>query len=108
MKIGILTFHRAINYGAVLQCYALSEVLTRLGHEVEVIDYRQPRVERTDRYAYANGERLKLFLKLHLRSWLSFKRRKQARLVAYRNFDAYINEYLRLSPLVMPSRYQRL
>ena len=40
MKIGILTFHIAQNYGAVLQCYALQETLKSLGHEVEVIDYR--------------------------------------------------------------------
>lgn len=39
MRIGIITFHRAHNYGAVLQCYALSTVLHRLGHDVEVIDY---------------------------------------------------------------------
>lgn len=39
MKVGILTFHRAHNYGAVLQCYALSETLKTLGHDVEVIDY---------------------------------------------------------------------
>lgn len=41
MKIGILTFHRAHNYGAVLQCYALQEVLEKMGHDVEVVDYRQ-------------------------------------------------------------------
>lgn len=40
MKIGILTFHCAINYGAVLQTYALSESLKALGHNVSVIDYR--------------------------------------------------------------------
>ena len=45
MKIGILTFHLAHNYGAVLQCYALQEVLKQLGHEVRVIDYRQPYIE---------------------------------------------------------------
>ena len=39
MKIGIITFHRAHNYGAVLQCYALSITLKNLGHDVEVIDY---------------------------------------------------------------------
>lgn len=39
MKIGILTFHRACNYGAVLQCYALQEVLKSIGHDVSVIDY---------------------------------------------------------------------
>lgn len=45
MKVGILTFHRAHNYGAVLQCYALQQVLTEMGHNVEVIDYRQPYIE---------------------------------------------------------------
>lgn len=40
MKLGILTFHCAVNYGAVLQVFALQEYLTSLGHEVSVIDYR--------------------------------------------------------------------
>lgn len=40
MKIGILTFHCADNYGAVLQAYGLQEYLKILGHEVYVIDYR--------------------------------------------------------------------
>ena len=45
MKIGILTFHRAHNYGAVLQCFALQEILRRRGHDVRIIDYRQPWIE---------------------------------------------------------------
>lgn len=40
MKIGILTFHCAHNYGAVLQCYALQEYLRSLGHDVCIINYR--------------------------------------------------------------------
>lgn len=40
MKTGILTFHCAHNYGAVLQAYALQEQLKAFGHEVEMIDYR--------------------------------------------------------------------
>lgn len=40
MKIGILTFHRADNYGAVLQCYALCNAIKLLGfNDVQVIDY---------------------------------------------------------------------
>lgn len=39
MKIGILTFHRAHNYGAVLQAYALQTVLVNMGHKVFFIDY---------------------------------------------------------------------
>lgn len=45
MKIGILTFHNAINHGAVLQTYATQELLRGMGHEVEVIDYRNQAVE---------------------------------------------------------------
>ena len=40
MKIGILTIHHAVNYGAVWQAYALSRYLSNAGHEVETIDYR--------------------------------------------------------------------
>ena len=38
-KIGILTLHRALNFGAVWQCYALKRACEMLGHEVETIDY---------------------------------------------------------------------
>ncbi len=40
MNIGIITFHFPLNYGAVLQAYALSKCLRSLGHNVEIIDYR--------------------------------------------------------------------
>lgn len=40
MKIGIITFHCAHNYGAVLQAYALKEFLKSSGHSVNVVNYR--------------------------------------------------------------------
>lgn len=40
MTIGIITFHCAINYGAILQTYGLQEYLQSLGHTVYIIDYR--------------------------------------------------------------------
>lgn len=44
-KIGILTFHRAQSYGAVLQCYALLEVLQKLypDDRTGVIDFSPDR-----------------------------------------------------------------
>ena len=39
MKVGILTFHDAHNYGAVLQAYALKKYLTLKGAEVKIINY---------------------------------------------------------------------
>lgn len=39
MKIGILTFHYAINYGAVLQAYATQKWLMKQGIESHIINY---------------------------------------------------------------------
>lgn len=38
-KVGIITFHQAINYGAVLQAYALKEVCDELGYEAHIVNY---------------------------------------------------------------------
>ncbi|MEP3372654.1 polysaccharide pyruvyl transferase family protein [Maribacter dokdonensis] len=40
MKIGILTFHDGINFGAFLQAYSTQEKLKSLGHDVEIINYK--------------------------------------------------------------------
>jgi hypothetical protein len=40
MKIGILTFHSALNVGAVLQAFALQTYLHSMGHETEFINYK--------------------------------------------------------------------
>ena len=45
MKVGILTFHKTLNFGAMLQCYGLYKTLESEGFNVEVIDYRCPKVE---------------------------------------------------------------
>lgn len=38
-KVGIITFHQAVNYGAVLQAYALKEVCAEWGYEVHIVNY---------------------------------------------------------------------
>lgn len=58
MKIGILTFHRAINYGAVLQAFSLCRYLSGMGHVVRIVDY----------YPKEDEEDFNIF-----RSWLSPK-----------------------------------
>ena len=45
LRIGILTFHKSINYGSVLQAYALSKTLKDAGYSVEIIDYEPQRYE---------------------------------------------------------------
>lgn len=39
MKIGIVTYHRTLNYGAVMQALATRFVLEEMGHEVYYVDY---------------------------------------------------------------------
>ena len=60
MKIGILTFQYSLNYGAVIQCYALKTFLEIQGHCVEIIN-RQP--NRAPRYKIWGGI-LKRILKM--------------------------------------------
>ena len=43
MKIGLLSFHNALNYGAALQAYALERVLEDHGYDCEYIDYQNIR-----------------------------------------------------------------
>ena len=38
MRLGILTLHAQLNYGGLLQCWALQKALGRLGHDVQVVD----------------------------------------------------------------------
>ena len=67
MRIGILTFHWAQNYGAVLQCYALMSKLEEMGHEVLIID-RLPRYQGILRRLYHR------FSYKYYLSWLKFSR----------------------------------
>lgn len=46
MRIGILTYHRSINNGAVMQCYSLAKRVQQEfpNAQVEVIDYHLPKI----------------------------------------------------------------
>ena len=63
MKIGILTFHHSLNYGAMLQAYCLQTYLQSSGHSVEFLDYNPAYLEQ--------GGTFKSLLKVRLtRSYL--------------------------------------
>ena len=92
MKIGIITFHRAVNYGAVLQAYALQHALEGLGAQAEILDYRNRYIESCyDPYSL-KGNKLKALAKIAL---LGGVRRKKNE--AFRSFN---KKYLRLSEAV--------
>lgn len=94
MKIGILTFHRAYNYGAVLQCYALQETLKAKGHDVFVIDYRQPAIEKNRKlfdikYFYRN--------KSHIGNIIRYLFNIPRTRNEHKRIDCFVKKYLSLT-----------
>ena len=91
MKIGILTYHRAPNYGSALQAYALSRYLNDRGQSAQVIDYHSPGQDTLLRlYTPArslSGIGRNLYAFRHRRAF----RRKQER------FESFRRDYLPLS-----------
>lgn len=85
MKIGILTFHWATNYGAILQCYALQNYLESKGHEVKVINYKPKRYDES-LYKFV---RYRKFLNLY--EYFN-KRRKERALSVFRNAKLHLTE----------------
>ena len=41
-KIGLLTMHRVVNFGSILQAYATQIVIEKLGYDCEIINYQYP------------------------------------------------------------------
>lgn len=98
MKIGILTFHRAHNYGAVLQCYALQQYLIQEGYDVYVIDYNNKQLwsyySWRDRGLEKNIK--KNAIKFPIRLFRYIKRRKK-QILRYYKFVHFQEHKLRLS-----------
>lgn len=59
-KIGILTFNRAINYGAVLQAFALKNAINKY-RNTEIINYKNEKIENV--YSLSSKNILKSILK---------------------------------------------
>ena len=78
MKVGILTFHWAANYGAILQCLALQNYLMDLGHDVEIIHYKPREYDWRITYLFKHPRQL-----LALRPFFN-TRRKDAILEVFR------------------------
>lgn len=93
MRIGILTYHRAHNYGAMLQAYALRTFLQEQGHNVEFIDYWP--VEHAKEYALLrpiNGNGILDCCKNVIANTLTFWRRW----CRIHRFNTFAKEYLQL------------
>ena len=107
MNIGILTFHRAYNYGAVLQCYALQQYLLSQGHNVEVIDYRQPWIDACFKpFSFLMFKHCLHHPKLMYRYFVSFKRRKDVLSKRKKYFTAFRDKHLLISSNPVKAKYE--
>jgi hypothetical protein len=47
-QVGVLTFHRCINYGSYWQARCLVDGLRSLGHDAVLLDHRSPRIDQAE------------------------------------------------------------
>lgn len=97
MKIGILTFHRAENFGATVQVLALQEFLTANNHAVEIIDYRCKAIEKwyslTDLTFFFKRKNVFVSLKIFIDRLLTLA----LRLKQKQKFNDFWNKHLKIS-----------
>lgn len=86
MQIKTLTFHNAINYGAVLQAYALPAKIKELGYEdVYLYDYRNTKIDNS----------YKIFKKgVGLKGMIMQVAVMPLKIIKYRKFKRFIKKYI--------------
>ena len=90
-KVGIITFHAAHNYGSNLQAYALQNVISDIGLDCEIINFRTERQK--DQYRPITKRKGLKYLIKNAYFLLNYKSRKEK----YNRFEEFINSKLRLS-----------
>jgi hypothetical protein len=81
-KVGIMTFHRALNYGAKLQAFALMEIVNQK-EDAYILDYRCKEIES----AYFHKKKPKDILKIIL--FPRYCRKLSERECKFKNFDKF-------------------
>lgn len=86
-KVYLLTFHGSVNYGAVLQAYALSKTLTQLGCDCQVIDYNRERHHKNFLAIQKNGIKSIIVQLLQLPS----------KYALHKKFDSFTKSHMNLT-----------
>ena len=67
-RVGILTFHKSLNYGAVLQTYALKSIIKSFNVNCDVINYQYPVFNKGYKIFYKSNFNYKNIIKFSVRS----------------------------------------
>lgn len=94
MIIKTITCHDVYNVGASLQAYALSKYLTKLGHQVEIIDYKPDYLKHYELWGVRNPKYDKPVLR-EIYNILKLPGRVKGRMSKRKkSFDAFTKTYL--------------
>lgn len=92
-KIGIITFHDALNYGAVLQAFALQDFISSIdGCDTEIIDYKPKYRKPFEHQKFSSRNPVKQLIGKLIESshFIAFKKRDT-------RFGEFVSKYHRLS-----------
>ena len=92
MKVGVVTFHNAHNYGASLQTWALQRVLKNLGMEPGVIHYHPDSIDRL--YLPPKQNTMKKKMKYALQK--KYRNRVKDQVYKYEKYTKFIEENFNL------------
>lgn len=87
-KVGIITFHASHNYGSVLQAYALKNVISELGFECEIINFRTERQK--DQYRPLTKRKGLKYIAKNSYFFIHYQSRNRK----YQKFEKFISERL--------------
>ena len=90
-KINIITFHRAHNYGAVLQAFALQNKLMSKNYDVEEIDYTRKNLLNSYKIFKPIRKNIPKWIKENFNSLRNYKYKK----MRYLTFNNFINKYIK-------------
>lgn len=94
-RIGILTFHKADNYGAVLQNYALQQAIITMGMKPETIDYYSQAVEKV--YKIWGSVRFKFSILCLVKKIASNIMNFRNAVISKKKFEYFRKKYLNIS-----------
>ena len=90
-RVGILTFHRAYNFGSALQAYALNKFLNMCGYETKTIDF----IPNKQKTIYSMP---KLSFSLHAVALrLLYRLNKKATMTRFFKFDNFVKNHIVLT-----------
>lgn len=93
MKIGVLTFHDGINYGAYLQVYALHKKLEKLGFKNTIINYKTKHHHKAELLSALYAKRPLRIIKNFIKYYRFVGQHKKMKFsLRYENSNELINE----------------